>query len=203
MTGAEEVLDFWFGELDETGMSGKDRENLWWSSGPDLDREIEQRFGALVERALAEDLEDWPDEPRFRLAKIILLDQFTRNIFRGSARAFAGDPSALELSKQGLDRGEDKRLSPAQRAFFYMPLEHSESLEDQDLSVAQFEALHREFADIPGAKLLKSYCDYAERHRDIIRRFGRYPHRNRALDRESTEAERAYLAGGGATFGQG
>ena len=132
---------------------------------------------------------------------MILLDQFTRNIYRGDARAFAGDPQARELVKQGLATGLDKALTPIQRSFFYMPLEHSESLQDQDQCVALFEQLLEEVPQ-QGKAVIQSSLDFAIKHRDIIRQFGRFPHRNQAIGRSSTPEEQAYLNSGGARFGQ-
>jgi uncharacterized protein (DUF924 family) len=147
---------------------------------------------------LAGGLRDWdrePDlEPYGALARLVLLDQFTRNVFRGSARAFAGDELARDAALALIERGGERALSPVQRVFVYLPLEHAEDMALQQRSVALFEALA---AEDPG---LESTADYARRHREVIARFGRFPHRNAALGRESTAEERAYLAQPGSGF---
>ena len=184
---ATDVLDFWFGP---TPLAVR-RE--WFIKDPVFDEAIRTRFGALVEQALAGPLR-WRDEPLSHLAAVIVLDQFPRNLFRGQARAFAGDPHALALALEMLEVGDDLKLPPLQRWFAYLPLEHAESLSVQERCVALFE-------DLAGADpALAGALDYAERHRDVIRRFGRFPHRNAALGRDSTAEERAYLAMPGSGF---
>ncbi|MFQ5761239.1 MAG: DUF924 family protein, partial [Acidiferrobacterales bacterium] len=146
-------------------------------------------------------LTSWEQHPRGRLALIVLLDQFSRNIYRGTAQAFAQDELALSLCLQGIDIGHDLALRPIERTFHYLPMEHAESLEMQDKSVQHRRQL---VASLPPAMAKKSQfsLDLAISHRDIIARFGRFPHRNRLLGRVSTAAEREYLSQGGATFGQ-
>ena len=153
---------------------------------------MRERFGAAVDAALEDRLGvDWSRNP---LALLLLLDQFTRNLFRGSARAFAGDARALSIAKALVATGADRRFDTIERAFVYLPFEHAESLPMQDESVRLFTALAAE--DPRQADGL----DYAHRHRDVIRRFGRFPHRNAALGRASTAEELAYLAQPGAGF---
>ncbi len=181
------VLRFWFGD-EPLAVRGE-----WFRKDPAFDQDIRERFGALVERALAGPL-GWDADPASRLAEVIVLDQFPRNLFREQARAFAGDARARTIALSLIDAGDDARLHPLQRWFAYLPLEHAEDLALQHRSVALFEALAREDPSMAGA------LDYAERHRDVIRRFGRFPHRNRALGRESTAAELGYLAQPGSGF---
>lgn len=192
----EEILRFWFGEPPL-----KPRGKLWWQGGEGADETIRNRFGDLVEQALDGALDHWADTPRGALALVILLDQFTRNSYRGTGKAFAGDPMARGIVDEALWAGVDRELHPLERSFFYLPLEHAESLATQDRAIAAFRDLLEE-APAEYADYLRSNLDYARQHREVIARFGRFPHRNKALGRESTEAEAAYLASGGKRFGQ-
>lgn len=188
----EDVLAFWFGRPADTDY-GQPRA-AWFRKDPAFDAAIRGRFLPTVEAALVGGLADWATTPAGALALLLVLDQFPRNLFRGEARAFAGDPQALALATTVVDRGWDAGLLPVQRAFVYLPFEHSEVLADQDRSVALFAALA---AAHPAAA---GYLDYAHRHRDVIVRFGRFPHRNAALGRPSTPGETAYLALPGSGF---
>jgi uncharacterized protein (DUF924 family) len=185
----EDVLGFWFGPLDEQGHADAAHVSRWWKKDAAFDAEVQTRFGALHEAVVRGDRDLWLTTPRGRLAFIVVLDQFSRNMFRDSARAFAGDARALEAAREGIATGADRQLAAHERGFMYMPLMHSESLEAQDRCVELFEAAN----DAGSAK-------YAERHRDIIRRFGRFPHRNAVLGRLSTDAERAFLEQPGSSF---
>ena len=172
---ARAVLHFWFNELSKEPHFRRDA---------DVDRHIAERFGKAREAVLKERAAGWRDEPETLLAAIILLDQFSRNIFRGSAKAFAGDKLALELAKIAMERGWVE-LAPKERQQFYlMPLMHSENLADQDRSVAEFRRLGDE------------QLEFAHFHHDQVKRFGRFPGRNRALGRVSTAEERAFIAKG-------
>jgi uncharacterized protein (DUF924 family) len=185
-----EILDFWFGPPGSAGYGQPRRE--WFRKIAAFDAEIRSRFGAAVERALAGDFADWI-APRAVLARVLLLDQFTRNGFRGEARAFAGDALALATAKAAIARGDDIALIPVERSFLYLPFAHAEDLTAQEQSVA----LHRRLRDETG------YVDpliWAEKHAAVIRLFGRYPHRNAALGRESTPEEVAFLAAPGSRF---
>ena len=189
---AQAVLDFWFGApgSPEAGTLRPE----WWRKDPAFDGEIRRRFGALLERALRGELAHWNREPHGALAQVLLLDQLTRNAFRGTARAFEGDARALAAAQAMVDRRQDEALAPEQRAFVYMPFEHAESLAAQDEAVRLFTtlaALSPEQDD---------QLDYARRHRAVIARFGRFPHRNRILGRESTPAETAFLLEPGSSF---
>jgi uncharacterized protein (DUF924 family) len=184
-----DVLDFWFGAPPLTPREA------WFRKDDAFDATIRTRFGAAVEAAIAGELPTpWHATTEGRLAQLLLLDQFTRNAHRGSARAFAGDARAQALALAMIERGEDRALAPVQRWFVYLPLEHAEDAALQDRSVALFEALAAE--DPASAENV----DYAERHRVIIRRFGRFPHRNAALGRPSTAEETAFLLQPGSSF---
>ncbi len=184
------VLDFWFGELDGVGMSDAVHRKLWFSADPALDARIRARYGTLVATALDGGLDDWADGDGGLVALVLLLDQFTRNIYRGSAQAFAGDPAALALARRAIAAGRHQRLPLIHRVFLYLPLEHSEALADQDRCVALFRALGGESGHPQAAEFTR----YAQAHRDVIARFGRFPHRNAVLGRSSTPAEEAWLA---------
>ena len=177
------VLDFWF----------QRERKAWFAKDERFDAEIVSRFLPLYERAAAGGLTHWLQAPRSCLALVIVLDQFPRNMFRGSARAFAADPLALAAARTLVDRGWDKALTPDERMFAYLPFEHSESLADQERCLA----LMREIATTPETADLPQW---AEKHLDIIRRFGRFPHRNAALGRASTPEEIEFLKQPGSTF---
>lgn len=193
-----EVLNFWFGD----GRSDiEQKKAIWFRGGADLDREIRDRFGPAVVRAVDGGFLDWLDSARGRLALIILIDQFSRNIYRGEGRAFAADGLAQRYCLEGLERGDDLQLSFYERVFFYLPLEHAEDLALQERCVAlcekNLEAAKKIGAEDDGI----SFLDYARRHRDIILRFGRFPHRNSRLMRESTPEELEFLKMPGSSFG--
>jgi uncharacterized protein (DUF924 family) len=173
------VLDFWFGEL---------KKAQWFARSEIVDAQIRERFLSLHERLAADDAEV-PALPRPLLAAIIVLDQFSRNLFRGTARAFAADAAARRLSRIAIEQGFDRDMQEAQRVFLYMPFEHSESREDQALSVELIARLGSE-----------EWTDYAIRHKAIIDRFGRFPHRNAILDRVSSPQEIAFLREKGSSF---
>ena len=186
------VIDFWFLPPDHPGHGTYRPE--WFRKDEAFDAAIRERFGAEVEAALNSTLGDAPDMAV--LARILLLDQFTRNIHRGTPRAFAGDVQALSLAASLVGAGRDKNLSPWQRWFAYLPFEHSESLLDQERAVALFAALRREMQH----EAFDRAYDYALRHREVIARFGRFPHRNTVLGRASTEAEISFLPQPGSSF---
>jgi uncharacterized protein (DUF924 family) len=196
---ADTVLDFWFGKLDDSGRADKQHAQRWWLKEPALDAEIKQRFLALHSAALAGRLSGWLDRPRSRLAYIILLDQFSRNIFRDTPAMFASDESALYAALSGIDVGMDRQLPLDERTFFYMPLMHSEQLALQERCVELYQTLSHELSGSPRASMLPR-IGYAERHRDIVKRFGRFPHRNAILGRSSTPDEQLFLDGPGASF---
>ena len=196
---ARQVLDYWFTEY-AAGDLAKKQDKRWFSGGKLVDQEIGQRFGHRVELALAGGLKDWESEPESRLALIILLDQFTRNIFRGTSRAFSGDPRAVKLARRGQVLGMFDDLPLLEQVFALMPLEHSELLSDQALCVRGMTRL-LELASDEDKPRFQLFLDYALEHKSIIERFGRFPHRNVVLDRASTENERFFL-GDAKTYGQ-
>lgn len=178
---AGRVLSFWLDELEP-----KER----FQADAKIDDEIEQRFGSLQRAAGKGEHDDWLSSPGGALALLILLDQFSRNLYRGSGRAFANDARALEVARAAVKAGHDLTVTGDQRAFFYMPYMHAEDMAAQDESVHLFRTR------LPGT----TYVDFAIQHRDIIEAFGRYPHRNDLLGREMTPEEQTYLDEGGATF---
>ena len=187
------ILDFWFLPSGDPG-HGSNRPE-WFRKDERFDADIRARFADDIETALASELPAGASDADI-MARILLLDQFTRNIFRGTPRAFAGDAQAHSLAVRLVDSGHDKNLPPLQRVFAYLPFEHSESLVEQERSVALFTALARE----QQSPAFDSTLDYAIRHRDIIVRFGRFPHRNAILGRPSTAAEIDFLAQPGSSF---
>jgi uncharacterized protein (DUF924 family) len=200
VTEIESVLDFWFGACGPDGALDPVKRKMWFGDGRENDGEIRRSFGALHERAAGGGQEqEWTATPRGRIALIVVLDQFSRHIHRGSAAAFAQDPAAQRLAVAGINQRLDRELVPAQRAFFYLPLEHAEDIELQRLCVRCFDGLARAVADV-WRNDYESFLDYARRHRDVIERFGRFPHRNAILRRASTPAEREFLKQPGSTF---
>jgi uncharacterized protein (DUF924 family) len=174
-----DVLTFW----QEAGTE------KWFAGGDAFDAEIRERFDGLVEKVASGDLDHWADTPDGALALILVLDQFSRNLFRGSDRSFSQDGKALALAKAAIARGDDAKVAGELRVFFSMPLEHSEALSDQRASVVLCHALSPQ------------YLHYARLHEDVISRFGRFPHRNDVLGRHTSPAERAFLDGGGFSAG--
>jgi uncharacterized protein (DUF924 family) len=187
------VIDFWFG-------AGDGPREAWFRPDPAFDGQIALRFGGWVEQALRGELDSWglppqaPKPPLSALALIVLLDQFTRNIHRGSAQAFAGDKRALEMAREMVARGDDRRLLPLQRWFAYLPFEHAENLQAQRESMRLFAALAAEHPALADA------LTWARKHHEVIERFGRYPHRNALLGRPSTPEELDFLLQPGSRF---
>lgn len=186
----DDVLNFWFGAPDDPAF-GKSRP-LWFTKSDATDDVIRERFSGTVESALRGDLAYWSDTPRGTVALILLLDQFTRNIFRNTPRAFEGDGEALRLASRLVDRGADRSLTLVERWFTYMPFEHSEFLNDQHESVRLFKQLADEGMSEP--------LSWGIKHYDVIDRFGRFPHRNETLGRESTPEEIEFLKEQGSRF---
>jgi uncharacterized protein (DUF924 family) len=174
MTRREQVLDFWFDPANK---------EFWFERSDSFDAAVGRRLAALHRQAVAGELDAWADSPKGALALCILLDQVPRNIYRGSPEAFASDPEALKVARRALESEFDSSLSAEERLFLYLPFEHSEDLADQELCCRLFGAMTEN----------PEWLTYAERHREIIQRFGRFPHRNAVLGRPSTEEERAFL----------
>ena len=184
---SDDLLNFWFGPR-----PGHQRRE-WFVKDPKFDEELRRRFGELHAAAARRELEGWRESPEPMLALVILLDQLSRNLYRGDARAFAQDAHARDCAVQAVTRGDDLQLLPVQRAFLYLPFEHSEALDDQERAVELMRSLD-EF------EATRGMSDYAVRHRDIVRRFGRFPHRNAALGRPSTAEEAQFLTQPGSGF---
>jgi len=182
-----EILTFWFGEPPLV------ERNVWFRKDPTFDATIRARFGEAIAAARAGAFGEWCHDPHGALARVILLDQFTRNVYRGTAEAFSGDERALATADDAIAKGFDRALAPMERWFLYMPLVHSEDRAMQERSVTLFDALAAETG-------LVSPLEWAKRHADVIRRFGRFPHRNAILDRALTPEEIAFLATPGSTF---
>ncbi|MFC0251609.1 DUF924 family protein [Massilia consociata] len=190
---AQDVLDFWF--LPE-GTEGHGRQRIeWFRKDEAFDAALRERFGVLVNQAVAGGLREWDEiGPRGTLARILVLDQFTRNAYRGKPESFAGDTLALLAARQLVESSAHLALSPVERQFAYMPFEHAEDARMQELAVTLFTELAQEHEGFTEA------LDYAHRHRGVIARFGRFPHRNAILGRASTPEELAYLALPGSGF---
>ena len=206
MDEARQVRDFWFGQLPHSAAALNRRMRFWFGDESSAvrqrrDEQIRRRFGELFERAARGELAGWADGPRRRLSLVLLLDQFPRNMFRGTARAFAYDAPALALTLSGMQSAADAALDVVERIFFYMPLQHAESYEVHEESVAAFRRLLSE-APEELKPIFASAVRSAENHRAIIAQFGRFPHRNRALGRASTHGEQEWLRVGGDTFAQ-
>ena len=199
MSDCEEVLGFWFGTLDAEGRATQEIAARWWTKDPAFDQALRDRFGALHEEVLRGEHDDWLASARGRLAAVIVLDQLSRNMFRGSARMFAADDRALAIAEEGIARGQDRELAYAERSFLYLPLEHSEDLVRQERCVELFRTWRDEAPEALRGGIDDSR-DYAIAHRDIIRRFGRFPHRNALLGRESTAEELEFLKQPGSSF---
>lgn len=196
-----DVLEFWLGDATDPD-NVKRRGKLWFSATRAQDRVLRERFGGLHDRARRGELDHWVSEPRGALALILLLDQFTRNLYRGTALAFANDARALAISRDGIARGLDRPLGVVERAFWYMPFQHCEDIEVQRESVRLYRALLDDSPEqlIPFSK---NTYEFAVLHCEIVERFGRFPHRNELLGRSATAEEIDYLEDGGHRFGQG
>ncbi len=191
MAQFQEILEFWFTKSDEADYGKSDK--VWFVKDTKFDEEVRSRFLNTYQQAVSGKLNSWQESPLSCLALIILLDQFPRNMFRDQPQAFATDEQALKFAQYAVERNFDQQLLPIQRWFIYLPFEHSENLEDQQKAVALFSTLK----DDPDSE---SSIDYAYRHLEIIERFGRFPHRNKILDRQNTPEEEEFLKQPGASF---
>lgn len=191
----QDVLHFWFGELSHPAAIPDDKRSMWFVSGRDYDKQISERFGRLHEQAIQGELDEWQYESKSLLALILILDQFSRHIYRETARAFAQDEKCLSLVKSGIEKGLDQSLFLIEREFFYMPLMHAEDVNIQKQSVHMFTRLR----DDAPAELKEFYTktlSFAESHHYIIEKFGRFPELNSILGRSTTREEAAFLATG-------
>lgn len=196
----QQVLDFWFGELDKD-ITKTDKNALWFKGDEKTDKLIADKYQHLVSQAGRGGLSHWGETAKGSLALIILLDQFTRNIYRGLSAAFRYDSLALAICKRSLAKNQDEGLSPIERVFLYFPLEHSEFIEDQEECVFHFDQL-RHLISPENAVIFEGFYQYAISHHDVVKKFGRFPHRNAANGRLSTQDELAWLSNGGQRFGQ-
>lgn len=202
MSRAEIIHEFWFGVLDDAGRPEPDRPGRWFAVNADFDSEIRGRFEADLRNAAGGRLGRWERTPRGALALILLLDQFPRNIYRGTARAFLFDESARAVLERSLPPERIDALWPIEKVFAWMPLEHAEDRDCQARSVELFSSLVEE-VDQADRGLYEDFRRHAEQHRDVIERFGRFPHRNDILGRESTPEERTWLSDDTRQWGQG
>ncbi len=198
----EALLESWFGEL-HSGLCTADRRRDLFRADADFDAALRERFGAEVEAALSGARDHWGTTARGRLALVLLLDQLPRNLFRGTARALAGDAAALAQARLAVAEGQDRELPLEPRLFLYLPFEHAEDLAAQREGLALLEGCLAEQAPAAeDAGVVARYLDHAREHAALVEAFGRFPHRNAVLGRPSTEAERAHLARDGRSFGQ-
>ncbi|WP_444930600.1 DUF924 family protein [Microbulbifer sp. SSSA002] len=199
MTTPDDILIFWFGTAGIRGNTvTPGKQDLWFAATSEVDADIKTRFGAVTASALQGELDHWRHTLAGELALLLVCDQLSRNIYRGTRRAFAGDPQALAITEALIQRGEAPGLGLYQQIFLGMPLEHSEDPEIQQRSVDYFKQLQQTFAgDKIAAPYLDTHYRYALAHQEVIERFGRFPHRNAALGRISTQAETEWLAQGG------
>lgn len=187
--GINAIHRFWFGPLDDAGFAAPAQNRLWFSASEEADNAVRSRFGHLVSQALTSGLNHWAKDDEGLIALVLLLDQFTRNMYRGTPQAFAGDDLARKLVQQKIASGRHQDMPPIHQVFLFLPLEHSENLAIQEECVALF----RQLADRSDADRIAGFAQYAVAHRDVIARFGRFPHRNAILGRESSAQELAYL----------
>ncbi len=199
---ARSLVHFWFGPLTH-GLAGSARRKQLFNADPDFDQILKTRFGKLVEQAQSGALNHWRTRTLGWQALLLLLDQLPRNLYRGTARAYASDAYALQVAREGVSRGDDRLLDLEHRVFSYLPFMHSESLADQDTCVHLLRHLLAEQqTDSAASAVLEDYLRHARTHQAIIRRFGRFPHRNAALERTDTAEEAAWLVQDGRRFGQ-
>ena len=194
-----QVLEFWLGAAQPTDASALTRQSMWFTKSDALDAEIRSRFGAWVEAARAGRLDGWAETAHGRLALVVLLDQFSRNAWRGQPEGFAGDAQALVLALQALENGHWEAVPPLAQFFLAMPVEHAEDPTMQARSVALFTHLAAQ-ATPATQPVLRSALEFAHKHQKVIARFGRFPHRNAALGRDSTAEEKAFVAQPGTGF---
>ena len=199
METADAIHEFWFGTDVDDVKTAEQKKKLWWAKDTAVDDIIRQRFEKATLAVADNALDSWKSTPRGLLALILLTDQFPRNMYRGTSASFAYDHIALQLCQQALEQGIAQLLRPIERVFIYLPLEHSEAIADQERAVQLFEQLAN---DVPAEQksIFDGFHQFAIRHRDIIARFGRFPHRNEILRRDLTEEEISFLKTAGSSF---
>lgn len=197
----QRVLNFWFSDIELDSPRVDSRMDRWFTSDPELDEQIRRDFLPLIEQASRGELMEWTDTPKGRLALIILIDQFRRNVYRGTAEAYSRDSLALKICIEGTINNDYKTLSHFQRLFFFMPLQHSESLKVQEKSVGIYQALADSVSETM-QETFQTTAQFAELHRDIVAEFGRFPHRNQVLGRANTADEESFLGNDSPNFGQ-
>jgi uncharacterized protein (DUF924 family) len=198
----EQVLRFWFGRSINSATAST-QAHLWWRKRPEVDQQIREDFADGLRDLTQGKHRDWLQTARGRLAAIIVLDQFSRNMYRDQPQAFAQDALALQYCLQGLEQQIDLQLAPIERVFFYLPLEHAEDLQMQHLACRKFAELRDQVSQsetAPGDNTYQGFYEFAERHRQVIQQFGRFPHRNKILGRANSEAEQHYLDTPGSGF---
>ena len=196
---AAAVLDYWFGDLDQTPAYFRARNRLWFGASAKTDAEVREKFSTDRDRAVAGEYNAWKETPKGALALIILLDQFSLQLYREKPESYAGCALAVPIARHVIDSGWEWVLTPAERAFLYLPFEHSENIPDQEYSVRRFESLARD-VPTPFKPQAESVLDYARRHARVVKRFGRFPDRNEVYGRTSTAEELAFLASDEAPF---
>jgi uncharacterized protein (DUF924 family) len=201
MLTSEEILQFWFEDACESPAQAEARNAFWFSANAEFDAQIWTLYADVVTDASLDHYENWAGSPLGRLALIIVLDQFPRNIFRGTSEAYRYDAQVLALARAGVEKGQLAGLAIPHQAFFLMPYQHSEDIQVQRSGVELMQGIVDEAPDEWRA-CASAYSDYAHQHHDIVANYGRFPHRNAPLGRTSTEAESRYLSDGGQTFGQ-
>lgn len=192
MERSENIIKFWFGRVEDTIVPSENRARIWFGESPEVDEDIKARFEKDLDKAIKGDYNAWVETPRGQLALIILLDQFSRHVYRDSPTAYAQDEKALQICLEGIKRQDDRSLSLIERVFYYFPLLHSEHLGYQEQSVHAYQTL-AEIAFSETRVIYDSFLKFANHHYTIIQRFGRFPQRNDAMKRESTEEEVMYL----------
>ncbi len=189
---AQEILRYWFGVLDVEDIDLQQKTKLWFEGGKDIDKDIQNLFEQQIIEASEKKLDFWQETPKGRLALILLMDQFTRNVYRGTPEAFAFDDMAQKLALDGIALGHDLELLPIERVFFYLPLEHAENRDLQKLCIEKMRALLPLVSKEQNPYFIQ-FENYAQKHYEIIKKFGRFPYRNKVLDRTSTPEEKAFL----------
>ncbi len=200
MNKAQEILTYWFGQLNsETGLATPEKSKIWFGKSVETDRFLTNKYKDLLEEAKLDKLNSWTESPDSTVALIILLDQFSRNIYRDTAEMYAADTQAIQIAKELITAQKDKNLPTAYRIFTYMPFMHSEKLEDQKQCIELFEKLHQS-ANPKAKEPIANNLKYAIAHHDIIAEYDRFPHRNKILGRTSTAAEIKFLTQPGSSF---